>query len=97
VDEAKAWQLEIYEKPAGNALDQLPDLGSAQVASRKTPEVEGPPATGMLLTGETRESPLSKMARAHLKPGQGYWWRVRAIDSEGKVIGESPLAEFRTP
>jgi hypothetical protein len=97
VDEAKAWQLEIYEKPASNALDQLPDLGSAQVESRKTPQIEGPPATGMLLPGGTRDIPLSKMARAHLKSGQGYWWRVRAIDSEGKVIGESPLVEFRTP
>lgn len=97
VDEAKAWQLEIYEKPATSALDQLPDLGSVQVESRETPQVEGPPATGMLLPGETRDIPLSKMARTHLKAGQGYWWRVRAIGSEGNVIGESPLVEFRTP
>jgi hypothetical protein len=99
VDEAKAkaWQLEIYEKPQTNALDQLPDLGGAAQESSKTSEVEGPPVAGMLLQGETREIPLSKMARGHLKQGQGYWWRVRAIGSEGIVIGESPLLEFRTP
>lgn len=96
-DEASAWQLEIYEKPATSALDRLPDLGSTTAGGDNTPDMDGPPVTGMMLPGDTRETPLSKMARSHLKGGQGYWWRVRAIDKAGHVVGESPLVEFRTP
>jgi len=97
VEETKAWQLEIYERQQTFALDQLPDLGGTPQESRKTSEVEGPPVTGMMLPGEMREISLSKLVRGHLKAGQGYWWRVRAIGNDGSVIGESPLVAFRTP
>lgn len=94
---AKVWQLEIYEKPDDSFIDQLPDLGSDASTGRKRREMEGPPVTGMMLPGGTQETGLSKMVRNHLNPGTGYWWRVRAIGSDGQVIGESPLVEFRTP
>jgi hypothetical protein len=96
-EEAKAWQLEVYAKPPNSFMDQLPDLDSNARTPAAAREVEGPPVTGMMLPGGSQETTLSKLARGHLKPGQGYWWRVRALDRDGQVIGESPLVEFRTP
>jgi type IV secretory pathway protease TraF len=92
---AVAWQLEIFSKPAQNALDRLPDLGTTPEGS-VSPAVDGPPVTGMMLPGATHATQLSKVVRDHLEPGQGYWWRVRAIGSDGSVIAESTLAEFRS-
>ncbi len=95
--DAAAWQLEIYKKPAESAAERLPDLGTTQPDANAAPRVEGPPVTGMLVTGEARATGLSKLVRQHLEPGQGYWWRVRAIGDDGSVIGESPLVGFRSP
>jgi hypothetical protein len=92
---AVAWQLEIFRRPAQSALDRLPDLGTTQDGDAN-PVVEGPPVTGMMLPGETHVTQLSKVARNHLEPGQGYWWRVRAIGNDGSVIAESALTEFRS-
>jgi hypothetical protein len=61
------------------------------------PTVEGPPLTGMLVTGEQPSTRLSQPVWQHLQPGRGYWWRIRVIGADGSVTGESPLAEFRTP
>lgn len=94
---AGAWQLEIFSKPQESAIDNLPDLGTSAPATIAAPQVEGPPVTGMLLTGDTRTTVLTALVREHLRPGQGYWWRVRALGDDGSVIGESPLLEFRTP
>jgi hypothetical protein len=93
--DAAAWQLEIFRKPQQNAAGQLPDLGTA-ADSPAAPAVDGPPVTGMMLTGEKHASQLSRVTLDHLEPAQGYWWRVRAIGSDGSVIAESPLGEFRS-
>jgi hypothetical protein len=92
----RAWKLEIYPKPAADALDQLPDLGTA-AESVAVSRVDGPPLTGMLLPGDARTTVLSKLVWKRLESGRGYWWRLRAIGDDGSVIGESPLVEFRSP
>lgn len=92
---ARAYQLEIHVQPAHDAAERLPELGSTQPAA--PPTFEGPPLTGMLLTGEQPSTRLSQPVWQHLQPGRGYWWRVRVIGADGSVTGESPLAEFRTP
>ncbi len=94
--EAQSWRLEIYAKPADRMIDQLPDLGGTPPTD-SAPAVNGPLLTGMILPEQTRETALSKMVWQHLQPGQGYLWRIRSVDDEGNVIGESPLIEFRTP
>jgi hypothetical protein len=92
---ASAYQLEIHAQPARTAADDLPELGGTQPVP--TPTVEGPPLTGMLVTGDQPSTRLSQPVWQHLQPGRGYWWRIRAIGADGSVTGESPLAEFHTP
>lgn len=92
---ASAYQLEIHARPARTAADDLPELGGTQPVP--APRVEGPPLTGMLVTGEQSSTRLSQPVWQHLQPGRGYWWRIRVIGTDGSVTGESPLAEFRTP
>ena len=91
---ATAWQLEIFRQPRENAADQLPNLGTSP-EDRAGPEVQEPPVTGMMMTGETHATQLTGVVLDHLEPGQGYRWRVRAIGSDGSVIAESPLSEVR--
>jgi hypothetical protein len=92
---ASAYRLEIHAQPVRTAADNLPELGDTQPVP--TPTVEGPPLTGMLVSGEQSSTRLSQPVWQHLQPGRGYWWRIRVIGADGSVIGESPLAEFRTP
>ncbi len=91
-----SWKLEIYEKPDHRPVDQLPDLGSAPETDQVA-EVSTPPLTGIILPGDTHETGLSELVWKHLQPGQGYRWRLRAMDSKGNLVGESPLIVFRTP
>ena len=63
---------------------------------RKTP-VSGQPVTGMLIPARQKETPLSQIARQHLKAGQVYLWRVVAIGENGAIIGKSPLREIHAP
>ena len=92
---ASAYQLEIHAQPARTAADNLPDLGGTRPVP--PPTVEGPPLTGMLVTGEQPSTRLSQLVWQYLHPGHGYWWRIRVIGANGSVTGESPLAEFHTP
>lgn len=91
---AGAYRLEIYSQVPGDNL-RLPDLGGPVDMPPRS--VDGPPVTGMLLPGDVRTTHLSAVVFGRLRPGRGYWWRVRAIGTDGGVIGESPLQEFRTP
>ncbi len=65
------------------AVDMLPD---AQ-----------PPQGGILVQASTSNLLLSALARAHLRSGRNYRWRVLAIGKNGKVLAESDLRELLVP
>jgi hypothetical protein len=92
---ARAYQLELYAKPRLPG-DNLPDLGrEPDAAPPALPQ--GPPVSGLLVSGAQTRASLGAASRGHLAPGQSFLWRIVAIGSDGSVIGESAVRELRTP
>lgn len=95
---ARAYLLEIFEPAATNPGQPVTNTVKEGVGSMLVPAGGtdgGAPVAGMLIPGN--RTVLSHLARAHLKSGQRYLWRVRAIGASGRVAGESPLRSIRMP
>lgn len=93
---ARVYQLEIYARPRAPE-DALPNLGGDSAASAE-PRLPGTaPITGVLVAGDRTRAKLSSTARVHLEAGQVLLWRVRALDGNGTVVGESAVREMRMP
>ena len=56
-----------------------------------------PPLAGLLLPAAQRHAQLSRLARAHLLPGQTYRWRIVALNRQGRIAACSALYTLRTP
>jgi len=52
---------------------------------------------GVIVAAPRTEVMLSALARARLRPGSTYFWRVQAIGADGAVIGSAPARELRVP
>ena len=88
---AQAYVLEFF---LPDAIDfKAPDVHIAHrlAGSPSRSEVisDKQPVSGMLVP--TPNTKPSRMAYAHLKAGQKYFWRVRAIGANGRTIGISSL------
>lgn len=57
----------------------------------------GTPIAGLALPGDRSEAALSRAAAMHLPPGASLWWRILALDAEGRVIGTSEVRVGRAP
>ncbi len=91
----RAYQLEFYNKPRPTLESALPALGSdTKAGAQQAPE--GPPVTGMLISGKDTQIVLSRLVRLRLKSGD-YLWRILAVDEEGHLIGASDYRELRVP
>ncbi len=57
---------------------------------------EQPPifVAGMLLPQHPQHAVLSKLVNEKLMEGKVYQWRINALNPQGQVIGQSPLANF---
>lgn len=99
VEGAKAYKVEVFAVPGSDAYD-LPDLGALAEGTdlkRARAALASPPISGMVLTASQTTVPLSALSRAKLRPGGRYFWRVQALDPEGRVIGEGRVRQFRVP
>jgi len=93
---ARAYLLEIFNPAAANPGQPVENTTEKGVGSLLVPEngiSGGPPVAGMLISGN--QTVLSQLARARLRSGRSYLWRVRAISASGQIIGESPLRSIR--
>jgi hypothetical protein len=99
VEGASAYQLEIYAEadPEGvTQPDQILQPPAPQVALAGE-ALAGRLVTGVALPADAREATLSPVQRARLEPGRRYRWRVRAVNADGGLLGESAVREFRLP
>lgn len=94
----QSWLLELYERPAGLG-GNLPELGATPLpgAAELAQLANSSPAAGLVVPGGQTSVILSAMARARLKPGTAYLWRVLGLGKEGVVLGESPWRVIRMP
>ncbi len=95
---SRAYLLEFFTPAAANPVQPATNTSEDGIASLLVPEagLDGElPVSGMLIP--SNQTLLSKLAHTHLKAGQHYLWRVRAIDASGHVIGKSPLQAIRMP
>jgi len=93
---ARAYQLEIYSRPE-SLKDTLPNLGTDLDNATANVLPNAAPVTGMLIAANETRAVLSPIVRARLKQERILLWRVRALDANGTVIGESAVREVRMP
>jgi len=75
VNEAGAYQLELYAQP-------VRDTG---LPGSNPP----PPVTGVLVPAENTQLTVGSLSRAHLRSGSAYYWRVVALSDKGRIIARS--------
>jgi len=95
---ARAYLLEIFEPAAANPGQPATNTVKEGIGSMLVPAGGtdgGAPVAGMLIPDN--RTVLSHLARAHLRSGRSYLWRVRAIGASGRVTGVSPLRSIRIP
>ncbi len=94
----RSWLLLLHERPAGLG-GNLPELGAAPLpdAAEFAQLAKSPPAAGLVVPGSQTGASLSVVARAHLKPGASYLWRVLGLGEDGVVLGESAWRVIRVP
>lgn len=94
----QSWLLVLYERPAALA-GNLPELGAAPLpdTAELAQLAKAAPAAGIVVPGGQTGVTLSAMARAHLKAGGAYLWRVLGLGRGGVVLGESAWRVIRVP
>lgn len=94
----QSWLLALHERPAGLA-GNLPELGAAPQpdAAELAQLAKSAPAAGIVVPGGETGVMLSAMARARLKSGVAYLWRVLGVGKDGEILGESPWRVIRMP
>lgn len=91
------YRLEIYSRPQETDIaGALPNLGDRQT-SKKPIRLQGGPVAGMMVSSDTLQITLSATVKSHLVGGRWYYWRIIAIDKDGKIVGLSPIREMRIP
>ncbi len=84
--QARVYQIQFFEL--------LPT--KASLASSRDPAETVQPEflVGMMLQGNTTQTPLSELVLSKLQSGKHYLWRVTAHNQLGHVLGSSPEATF---
>jgi len=99
VDGAKTYKIEVFASLDTDPFD-LPDLSGPSEGNdlrRARAALSSPPTSGLVVTAPQTQVALTALSRAKLQARRTYFWRVQAIDLEGKVIGEGRVQQFRIP
>lgn len=91
VPDSHAYQLEFYADWPGETASDRP----SERDGRQPVDLGLSPTTGQLLQGQRREASPSASLLNHLQPGSTYYWRLVAIDIDGRVLAASPLEPIR--
>ena len=83
VARAQAYQLEIYTRPLRDA-----DISGIN---------PHPPLTGMIVPAHMTRLKLGDLTRGHLNSGEDYYWRVIALNQQGRIIARSAFRRIRVP
>jgi len=98
IEGVHSWLLELYERSTGLA-GNLPELGAATLP--ETAELaqlaRASPVAGVVLPGSQTSAALGALPSARLRHGTAYLWRLRGVDRDGVVVGESPWRVVRMP
>jgi hypothetical protein len=92
---ASAYQVELFASPA--AAPDADTMGAGDKTARARAALATPPAAGAIVAASRTEVVLSSLARARLRAGGNYFWRVQAIGPGGTVVGSAPARELSVP
>ena len=73
------------------------DIEFYKVEIFSTTRVDKKPITGIYVQGDQNAIALGVVTRTHLLAGKAYWWRILAVNKDGKIVAESSLMQARTP
>jgi hypothetical protein len=97
---AAVYQLEFFARSAASIADRLPELGTLTPDDRARSDPNGEeryPVTGVMVSGVSTQTSLSRLSLSHLAPGNSYEWRICAYDADGQLLGASPLRTLVLP
>ncbi|MEH6475771.1 MAG: hypothetical protein V7727_08775 [Sneathiella sp.] len=91
---AAAYQVEIFK--SGAATNPVENLSQSPLIVGPTDVAENLVA-GKIVPGNQVSTSLQQISFQYLEHGREYLWRVRAIGSNGGIIGQSDLRKIRYP
>ncbi|MGM0632190.1 MAG: hypothetical protein ACQETO_03350 [Pseudomonadota bacterium] len=93
VQGSDVYRLEFYDQwPDGELPDGRVDDTMTQQAGFALS-----PSTGLMVNGRQSSARLGRAVARRLRPGESYYWRLVAIDGEGRVLGASRLHSLAIP
>lgn len=88
-----AYQLEIYEKDGASGRSEAGPQTTGSGLLPLSPAPERHPVAGVIVPAAETEVAAARVFGDKLTTGKTYLWRVVAVGSEGRLLGESVLQE----